>query len=550
MNVDTVFRNANVVTLDAERPRATAVAVLGDRVVAVGDDASVPSAERVVDLGGATVVPGFNDAHNHTVDFGLTLGELRLTSPPLSRLEDVYDAVAAEARKRPAGSWIVGSGYDQNKLGGRHPTRAELDRAAPDHLVWLKHTSGHMAVVNGRVLDAAGVGADGRGGAAVPEGGVVVRDGSGAPTGLLQEQAQLLVRALVYPYALGDLVAAIGRAHERYVSEGITSACEAGVGGGWVGHSPAELAAFQEARATGALRVRTTAMVAAEALHDLGRNEADAFDFGLDLGLRTGLGDEWLRVGAVKVFADGSLIGRTAAMFDDFAGDPGNRGYFQSDPERLRATIVRAHRADWQVATHAIGDRAVATVVDIYEEALSDHPRADHRHRIEHCGVAAADQVVRIARLGLIPSPQARFVSEIGDGMMDALGPERAASCYRQRSFLDAGIELPASSDRPVVQGAPLLGIHDLVNRKTASGRDFSPAEALTPLQALRCYTLGSAFANFEEHRKGSIAPGKLADLTVLSDDPTAVAPERIRDVSVLATVVGGQAAFDTVGIA
>ena len=292
-----------------------------------------------------------------------------------------------------------------------------------------------MCVVGGRVLDAIGIER-----VVVPEGGVVERDAAGRPTGLLQEQAQALVRALVYPYPQAELVEAIGRASEHYLREGLTSVQEAGVGGGLVARSPVELSAWQEARRQGRLGVRATLMVAAEALHDLPHAAADGDGFGLDLGIRTGWGDEWLRIGAVKVFSDGSLIGRTAAMCCDFEGEAGNRGFFQMDVERLRRIITRAHRAGWQVATHAIGDRAIATVLDIYQDALAAHPRPDHRHRIEHCGVCRPEDVRRLAALGVIPVPQGRFISEIGDGMLAALGPERSTWCYRQRSFLDAGL--------------------------------------------------------------------------------------------------------------
>jgi predicted amidohydrolase YtcJ len=301
-----------------------------------------------------------------------------------------------------------------------------------------------MCVVGGRVLDAIGIDR-----VPVPEGGVVERDAAGRPTGLLQEQAQALVRALVYPYPQAELVEAIGRASEHYLREGLTSVQEAGVGGGLVARSPVELSAWQEARRQGRLGVRATLMVAAEALHDLPHAVADGDGFGLDLGIRTGWGDEWLRIGAVKVFSDGSLIGRTAAMCCDFEGEAGNRGFFQMDVDRLRRIITRAHRAGWQVATHAIGDRAVATVLDIYHDALAAHPRPDHRHRIEHCGVCRPEDVRRLAALGVIPVPQGRFISEIGDGMLAALGPERSTWCYRQRSFLDAGLLVPGSSTVP-----------------------------------------------------------------------------------------------------
>src|SRR5262245_31373561 len=548
MRVDRIFHDGNILTMDSARPRATAFAVLGDRIVAVGDGDDLRrhlAAERVISLGGRAVVPGFHDAHNHMPSFGLGLADIPLASPPIESVDDILRAVKARAVTQAPGSWIIGANYDQNKLAEqRHPTASELDSVAPDHLVWLRHTSGHMCVVGGRVLDAIGIER-----VPVPEGGVVERDSARRPTGLLQEQAQALVRGLVYPYPQEELVEAIGRASERYVREGLTSVQEAGVGGGLVARSGVELAVWQEARRQGRLGVRATLMVAAEALHDLPHAASDGDGFGLDLGIRTGWGDEWLRIGAMKIFSDGSLIGRTAAMCCDFEGEAGNRGFFQMDVERLRRVITRAHRAGWQVATHAIGDRAVATVLDIYGDALAAYPRADHRHRIEHCGVCRPEDVRRLAALGVIPVPQGHFIGEIGDGMLAALGPERSRWCYRQRSFLEAGIRLPGSSDRPVVLGAPLLGIHDMVNQKTASGRPFNPAEALTAEEAIRCYTLSSAYAAFREDELGSLEPGKLADFAVLSADPTAIAPEGIGSIEVLATVVGDSVAHDRMGL-
>ena len=298
------------------------------------------------------------------------------------------------------------------------------------------------------------------------------------------------------------------------------------------------------------LPLRVTLMASVDALHGAEHHADDEDPFVLDLGLHSGFGDEWLRFGPTKIFADGSLIGRTAAMFDDFEGEQGNSGYFQMPEDRLHRLIRAAHRSGWQVATHAIGDRAVASVLDAYEAALREFPRRDHRHRIEHCGMCRAEDVARIARLGVIPVPQARFVSEIGDGMARAVGPHRQADCYRERSFLEAGVVVPGSSDRPVVKGAPLLGIHDLVNQRTASGAPFNPNEALTVEQAVAAYTLGSAYAAFDETRKGSVTPGKLADLVVLDQDLTRVDADGIGETAVLATMVGGSIEYDAAGLA
>jgi predicted amidohydrolase YtcJ len=543
MRVDTVWRGGNVLTLDPARPRASALAVLGDRIVAVGDDVDLDglTADRTVELGGATVVPGFHDAHDHCVFFGMSLAELPLSTPPVQRLADVYDAVAAAARDLPAGSWIVGAGYDQNRLAERrHPSAQELDAVVPGHRVRLRHTSGHMAVVNGAVLAEIGIDA-----AEVPAGGQVERDGTGRPTGLLLETAQSLVRDLVYPYSLDDITGAIDRATRQYLTEGITSAQEAGIGAGLVAWSPRELAAYASARASGRLHVRTTLMVAADALHETGGSADDLTTFGLDLGIATGLGDETLRIGPLKIFSDGSMLGRTAAMKAPFADDPGNAGFLQRDPDELRELVRRAHRGGWQIATHAIGDLAVATALDCYEHALRDLPRSDHRHRIEHCGVVGDDDLDRIARLGVVPVPQGRFVTSSATG-------------WRRRSArARAAVLPPAQLPRPGHPAARQLGPPGRAGcarcsasptsccAAPASGAEFAPDEALTPMQALHAWTLGSAYAAFEEHRKGSLVPGKLADLAVLSDDLTAVDPEQIASLQVLATVVGGEVRHD-----
>ncbi len=546
---DLALVNANVLTMDLARPRASAVAIAGGRIE--GLDASpdrLNEADRVVDLRGATVLPGFHDAHNHMIGFGMSLAEVDLRSSAVGSLDELYAAIARRAETTAPGDWVVGAGYDQNKLGA-HPHRDALDRVAPGRRVWLRHTSGHMCVVNSLVL--ADLGLD----TTAPElpGGRVAADSGGRPTGLLEERAQLLVGSLVYPYPLAELTDAIRRAAAEYLKEGVTSCTEAGIGGGWIAHSPAELAAYQAARDQGRLGVRVELMTAGEVLHPLGAHAGDGLVAGLDLGIRTGFGDDWLRLGAVKIFADGSLVGRTAALIAPYAGDgpgdeqgPGNgQGYLQADAADLQATIIAAHRSGWQVATHAIGDLAIDVVLDAYARALEEYPRRDPRHRIEHFAVVQPRQVARAAGLGVIAVPQGRFATELGDGMLAAVGPARHGWLYRQRSLLEAGMVLPGSSDRPVVAGAPLLGIADMVNRRTASGAPFNPGEAITAEQALHAYTRGSAYASRQEHVKGSIAPGMLADLVVLSEDPTAVSPERIAGLAVLATIVDGQPRYD-----
>ncbi|WP_045741148.1 amidohydrolase [Actinoplanes rectilineatus] len=538
MRLDTIFTNAVVHTVDDDHPRATRIGVWQGRVAALDDDLDGVSARRVVDLGGATVVPGFHDAHQHFSMVGREMLQLDVSAPAAPTLDALLAAVAGRAARLAPGTWIIGHGYDQNKIGA-HPTAQQLDRIAPEHPVWLVHTSKHMAVANSAAARAAGFsGLD-----ALPEvpGGAVVRV-DGVPTGLLQEEAMTRVSDVLFPVPLPQLGDALAAASEHCLARGITSITEPGIGGvGGLGSSRADLRAFQDARQSGRLRVRTTVMPYIEALHDFGPIGPGENGYGLDLGLRSGLGDDWVRVGGVKIVSDGSLIGRTAAMCCDYHDTPGERGFLRVEQPELRRQIVDAHRNGWQVATHAIGDAALDVVLDAYAEAQRLHPRADPRHRIEHCAVTSPEQVRRIVDLGLIPVPQGRFVSETGDGLLAAMGPDRSAGLYRMRTWVDAGVELPGSSDAPVVDSPPLWGLHDMVNRRTASGAAFGLAEALTVEQALRAYTHGSAYATHQEHLKGRIRPGLLADFAVLDRDLLTVAAEEIRDVAVVATVVGGE---------
>jgi predicted amidohydrolase YtcJ len=537
---DLLLVNANVLTMDPGRPGASAVAVAGGRIVGIYDGEPDVTAKDVIDLRGLTLIPGFHDAHNHMIGFGLSLTEVDLR---VDRQDELYARVAAKAATTPEGEWVIGSGYDQTRTGA-HPHRDALDAIAPNHRIWLKHTSSHMCVVNSLVLADLGIGET------VPQvdGGRVTVDAAGRPTGLLEERAQELVGNLTHPYPLATLTDAVDAAGRRYLAEGITSVTEAGVGGGWIGQSPVELAAYVNARDQGRLRVRVELMVISDAFHPLGAHPSDGIETGIDLGLRTGFGDDWLRLGPMKIFTDGSLVGRTAAMSAPFEGDPGNSGYLQAGADQLTEMIVEAHRAGWRVAAHAIGDRAIDLALDAFADAADQYPRARPRHRIEHFAAARPDQVARAAKLGVVAVGQGRFASELGDGMLAAVGANRAAWLYRQRSLLDAGMVLPGSSDRPVASGAPLLGIHDMVNRRTGTGAPFNVAEAITAAEALRAYTWGSAYAAKQERIKGSISPGKLADFTVLSEDPTAVAPDRIAGLEVVATFLDGDLRYTAPG--
>lgn len=538
MKLDLLVTGANVVTLDDRRPHATAFGVWNGRIVGCDEDIEGLDARERIDLAGRTVVPGFNDVHCHMSAFGQQLREIDASS--MRDLKELYAAVAARAAADPSAEWITGSSYDQLALGG-HPTREALDRYGGGRKVLLIHRTRHMLVASSAVFEALGALDPGY---PVPEGGFIERQSDGAPTGLVAEQAMTPFRALRTPVAEDELGEILSAATDQFLSEGITSASEAGIGDSpIVGSGPAELAAYLTAHERGRIRIRTEVMPTVENLHEIGAATADGYRYGLDLGLRTGLGGDRLTIGPLKVFTDGALSSRTAALSENFCGHD-HAGMLLFDRAALESLVCDAHSAGWQLAVHAIGDLAVDLALDLVEEAQRRRPRAGARHRIEHASVVRDDQLGRFVDLDLIPSPQGRFVGEIGDGVIAALGERRLPWTYRHRSFLDAGLRVPGSSDRPVVNGAPLLAMQDMVLRRTPSGREFSPEEAVTPLEALRSFTIDSAYASRAEAIKGSLEPRKFADFVVLDRDPTRVPHDEISGISVEQTYVAGKCEY------
>ena len=567
MALDVIFTNGSIHTQDPGHPLVHALGVHGGRIVSVDEQLPREAFDRVVNLRGATVVPGFHDAHCHLSLLGEALVQVDVSPRAAPTMAELLERIGAAARDSEPGEWVMGQGYDQNYLDGHHPLAVELDAVAPLNPVWLWHNSRHMAVANSAAFAVAGY--PGRAGFTVPEGGRVPLDDDGSAQGLLEETARALVSDHLPAKTTRAVAEQIGAAGDVAVAAGITSITEPGLGApAHLGQSPTDIAAYQLARDEGLLRVRATVMPYLTTLHPVdptGLTVAEPYPhegqgFGLDLGIRSGMGDEWLRIGAVKVLSDGSLIGRSALMTvgyepetspaDDALSAEGephscaaeeNLGYLQFPREWLEARLVAAHENGWQLAVHAIGDGAVDVVLDIIEEAQRRFPREDCRHRIEHFGVASEEQVARAASLGVVPVPQGRFVNELGDGMARARGPERTPVCYRMKSLLEAGMTVPASTDAPIVDYPPLSNIHDMVNRRTASGADFVPEERITVDEALHAYSVASAQASHQEHEKGSLSVGKLADFVVLSEDIYAADPAGIKDIGIIATVIGGE---------
>ncbi|WGW11954.1 amidohydrolase [Saxibacter everestensis] len=534
MKIDSLW-HGRFWTGDPDHPEARTIGVHNGRIVAV-DEIGGLEAKTEFDFGQTRVIPGLHDAHHHTMGTGEQLAMVDLRYPKVKTLDELYDALAERAAQLPADAWVRGSGYDQNRLGD-HPTAEGLDRAVGGRPAIVEHVSHHMIVANTRAFELAGA-PDRLGYPDVP-GGRVLRDRDGRASGLLQENAGERIRLEGAKVTAEESIEHLRLASDQAVSYGLTSLTEPGVlVGGALGINAPVLNSYQTAIETDVLRPRMTVMPFHQILHGLELN-ADGMKT-LDLGIRTGFGDDRLRFGPVKIISDGSLIGRSAAVHDCFCGEQDNLGVMVVDPAELRDLVLAFHAAGWTVATHAIGDRAIDHALDAFAAAQAALPRAV-RHRIEHFAIATDAQVSRCAELGVIPVPQGVFISEFGDGIVNAIGAERALGTYRMRSLLDAGMVVPGSTDSPVSDANPLVSIHDLVNRETSSGAPFGPAERVSIAEALQAYTYGSAYAVNRESDVGTLRIGQLADFVALSDDVLAVEAARIKDTTVTATVIGGE---------
>lgn len=519
----TRLTNAHILTMDPDRPVAHDLGIWRGRIVGLDEAVTALPAREVIDLHGATVLPGFIDSHVHMAWTGLKQSTASIA--PCERIEDVLAAVAqAVSRTRAPGDWVDVVGYDQRALG-RHLTAAELDTVSRGRKILLLHDSGHGCVVNSAVLDLLP--------ADVPH-----------QDGFLAEAAMAAARRLRLPYAQAELADAVERAARTCLAEGVTAVAEAGIGGGLLGNSPVELGAYQLLRDQGRLPLRVQLMAAGDTLRPLDAHREDGITRALDLGLRTGFGDDWLSLGALKIYTDGGMMARTAALTAPYAGTD-HTGQLQDDPERLTDLIVDGHLAGWQLAVHAIGDRAADLALDALERAQKLRPRPDARHRVEHAGLIRPDQLPRFADLGVSAVVQPTFLWSFGDDYAAVMGEERAPWMYRGRGFLDHGVTLVGSSDRPVTDGAPLRAIQFMVERASSSGQLIGPDEGITVEEALRAYTVSGAYACRWDDSAGSLTPGKRADLVVLGDDPRRVDPSRIGGIEVVATFVDGREATE-----
>jgi len=510
---DIILKNASVITMDARQPAAELVAVTGDKISLVAGNDEVESVAgadtRVIDCQGKTVVPGFNDAHCHFFSFIRKLLSFDLSPSSVSSIADIKAVIRRRAEDTPPGNWLIGTDYNEFYLAEkRFPTRWEIDEVAPDHPVVLSHRSLHACVLNSRALSLAGINIE----TPDPPSGLIERDlATGEPNGILFEMLGYIRERVLPPLSNKELGEGVALANRHYLSYGITSLQEATVSNDY--RRWQIIGGFKE---SGKLRTRIYMM--------LGAHARSQFQ---EAGLTSGSGDSRMRLGAVKV------------MLSEATGQA------QSPQEELNLLVLDCHQSGFQLAFHAIEEGAVATAVSALEYVNNYSPLVGRRHRIEHCSECPPYLLERLKKLGAVIVTQPPFVYYSGERYLATVAVSQLPWLYRIKSPLESGLVVAGSSDSPVVADNPLVGMYAAVTRKAGSGQELLPEEAVSASQALALYTVNAAYASFEEGIKGSIAPGKLADIVVLSDDPVQVPPERIKDIRVEMTILGGEVVWE-----
>jgi hypothetical protein len=515
--------NARVWTGDERRPWADAVAVGGDRIVAVGSSAEIrkltPAGARLIDANGGMVVPGFIDSHVHFITGGHHLASVQLRDARTP--QEFVARIKAFAATLPEGTWITGGDWDHENWGGELPSHDWIDSITPNHPVWITRLDGHMSLANATAMRAAGVTRE----APDVAGGTVVRDAAGAPTGIFKDNAESLVsRAVPDPTPVQN-DRALDAAMAYVAAQGVTSVHDMGSWG--------DLAVYRRAHEAGRLSTRIYAGVPLSTWERL-RDSVAAH----------GRGDALLRIGLLKAFVDGSLGSHTAAFFEPFTDAPTDSGLLVTEPDVLYERVAGADRAGLHVAVHAIGDRAINIQLGIFERVARENGVRDRRFRIEHAQHIAPADIARFDSLDVIASMQPYHAIDDGRWAERVIGPERIETTYAFRSLLDAGARVAFGSDWFVAPPTPLEGIYAAVTRRTLDDENpdgWVPSQKITVEEALRAYTSDAAYASFDEAEKGTITRGKLADLVLLDRDLTRIAPEAIREARVLATIVGGR---------
>lgn len=523
-----VVRDARVWTGNADQPWAEAVASRGDSIIAVGSNTEIEALigedTEVISVTGSMLVPGFIDTHVHFIASGSGLASVQLRD---AATPEEFSARIGEFTKNvDPGEWIMYGDWDHTLWGGELPRRDWIDDVTPDNPVWVYRLDGHMALANSAALALSGVDAD----SADIDGGTIVRYEDGRPTGLLKDNAMIMVEEAIPEAAAAKLDREARAAMEHVAGNGVTSVHDMA---GWQ-----SLATYRRAQERGEMLTRIYSVVPLRDWEKL-RDEVAA----------KGTGDEWLRVGGLKGFMDGSLGSHTAAMLEPFTDEPEDKGFLINDLDDMRDWVTGADAAGLQIMVHAIGDSAIRDLLDVFLDAVETNGERDRRFRMEHAQHIAPQDVERFAVQKIIASMQPYHAIDDGRWAEEVIGPERAKTTYAFRSLIDAGATVTFGSDWSVAPATPIEGIYAAVTRQTLDGANpggWVPEQTVTVEQSLHAYTTAAAYSSFEENIKGMLKPGMLADFVLLDRDLTQIDPEAIRDTEILRTVVGGEVVYSS----
>jgi len=522
-----ILHDANIITSNPTQAKAQAIAISKGRIVAVGSNADIlhlaNGKTKKIKLSGKTITPGFIDAHSHPASSGRQ--HLRNVDCDLRSIKAIQDAFRDRSLKTPPGDWLSGFKYDDTKTAeGRYITRYDLDEVSTKHPIFIRHRGGHTAYVNSKALEMAGIDRN----TADPDGGMIARDENGEATGFLKENAVELVGDLIpNEFTAKDNQAGVKLITEMMSKTGVTSVTDAY-------GSKELLQAYRDAYAADELSSRIYCMIGYFDIEDM-----------IAQGMKTGDGDEWLRIGGMKITCDGSISERTARLSEPYKGRPNDYGIIVMDEEEIYSYAVKAHRAGWQIGIHANGDVGIDKSLNVYERLDAEFPREDPRFRLEHCTVINESLVQRIKALNAIPNPFSTYVYFHGEKMKE-YGKERLEHMFAVRSFLDAGIKVTQTSDYPPGPFEPMMALQSSVTRTDMSGNVWGPSQKISIEEAIKVGTIHGAYASYEEDIKGSLEEGKLADLVVLEKDPTAVDPFSIIDIKVERTMVNGKWVYES----
>ena len=527
-NPDIILYNANIITVNSKQPKAEAIAIINDKIIAIGNNDSIlrlaSGFTKKINIEGKTITPGFIDSHSHPASSGRS--HLRNVDCDLRSIEEIKNAIYKRTKITPTGEWVSGFKYDDTKTKEkRFINNKDLDKVSPNHPVYISHRGGHTGYVNSLALSLAKIDKN----TSNPDGGHIEKDPiSGELTGRLLERATYAVENLIpNEFTRADYQEGAKVISEMMSKTGITSVTDAGTGS-------RSLQSYKDAHDNGELRTRIYCMIRGYAFDEINQS-----------GKKTGYGDKWVKVGALKLACDGSISERTARLSEPYIGRPNDYGIIVNTEEQLYKQAIKAHKEDWQIGIHANGDIGIDIALNVYERLQKENYKKDPRFRLEHCTVINDKLIKRIKALNAIPTPFSTYVYWHGEKMKE-YGKDRLENMFAVKSFLDAGINVTQTSDYPPGPFEPMMAIQSSVTRTDYNGEIWGPSQKISVEEAIKVGTINGAYASFEENIKGSLEIGKLADLVILDKNPTIVDPMTIIDIPIQRTMVGGKWSYES----